>query len=289
MRFANGWRFVGIAYGLAITGGGALVAGYDAGGLIFILSPLVAAMIVRALGGDGLRGLGLAVRGPIGWNLLAIALFPVLMLVTIALGVTVGGIELGANGTATAIGWAALGSLVPRVLFAACEEFGWRGYLTPALAANGVPRLTNHLIVGLIWTFWHVPYILGTPGYLQVSGWLFAPLFLVGVLAMAIILGETRLRTKSVWPAVVAHGIANALAYAFLGPGVFARVDALWFAPRPDSVVMALLLVVVAVLVARVPAPDDDEAGPPGLAMPWAFYDEVEEPPPAPRSRARPR
>ena len=24
MRFANGWRFVGIAYGLAITGGGAL-------------------------------------------------------------------------------------------------------------------------------------------------------------------------------------------------------------------------------------------------------------------------
>jgi membrane protease YdiL (CAAX protease family) len=282
MRFANGWRFVGIAYGLAITGGGALVAGYDAGGLIFILSPLVAAIIVRALGGDGLRGLGVGIHGPIGWNLLAILLFPVAMAIAVGTGIATGGVELGTKGTAEVIAWAALGNLVPRMIFAACVEFGWRGYLTPALAANGVPRMTNHLIVGLIWAVWHIPYILGSPGYSQVSGWLFAPLFLVGVLAMAVILGETRLRTRSVWPAVVAHGIANALAYAFLGDGVFERINTLLYAPRPDSVAMAVILVVVAIVVARVPVPKDDEGGP-GLSIPWAFYDDFEEPPTTPR------
>ena len=283
MRFANGWRFVGIAYGLAITGGGALIAGFDVGGLVFIVSPLVGAMVVRALGGDGLRGLGLALHGPVGWNLLAVLIFPVAMAVAVGTGIAAGGVEPGPNGTVAALGWAALGTLVPRMLFAACEELGWRGYLTPALAANGVPRLTNHLVVGLAWAAWHVPYILGTPGYSQVSGWLFAPLFLIGVLAMAVILGETRLRTRSVWPAVVAHGIANALAYAFLGDGVFARIDTVWFAPRPDSVVMAALLVAVAWLVARIPEPDEDEGGASSLAFPWSFYDEVEEPPSRPR------
>jgi membrane protease YdiL (CAAX protease family) len=282
MRFANGWRFVGIAYGLAITGGGALVAGYNAGGLIFILSPLVAAIIVRTLGGDGLRGLGVGVHGPIGWYLLAILLFPMAMAGAVGLGIATGGVELGTKGTVDAIAWAAAGNLLPRTIFAACEEFGWRGYLTPALAANGVSRIANHLIVGLIWAAWHIPYILGTPGFSQESGWLFAPLFLIGFLAMAVILGETRLRTRSVWPAVVAHGVANALAYAFLGDGVFERVNTLLFAPRPDSLAMAVILVVVAIAVARVPAPEDDEGGP-GLAIPWAFYDDFEESPTPPR------
>lgn len=282
MRFANGWRFVGIAYGLSITGAGALVAGYVAGGLVFILSPLVAAVIVRALGGDGLRSLGVGIHGPLAWNLLAILIFPVAMAVAVGTGILTGGVEPGPNGTAAFIAWAALANLAPRMLFAACEEFGWRGYLTPALAANGYPRLVNHLVVGLIWAAWHVPYILATPGYFQGSGWLFAPLFLVGVLAMAVILGETRLRTRSVWPAVFAHGIANALAYAFLNDGVFERINPLLYAPRPDSVVMAVVLVIVAIAVARVPIPEDDNGGP-NFAIPWAFYDDIEEPPATPR------
>lgn len=283
MRFANGWRFVGIAYGLSITGAGALVAGFDVGGLVFVASPLVAAAIVRALGGDGLRGLGIAVRGPVGYHLLAVLLFPAVMAAAVAAGLAAGGIELGPNGTVAFLAWAAAGNLAPRLLFAACEEFGWRGYLTPALAANGYSRLANHLVVGLVWAGWHIPYILATPGYVQGSGWLFPLLFLAGVVAMAVILGETRLRTRSVWPAVVAHGLANACAYAFLSDGVFARIDALLYAPRPDGVVMAALLVVVAVAVARIPAPADDDGGGAGLTFPWAFYDDVEEPPATPR------
>ncbi|MFM7198209.1 MAG: hypothetical protein ACKO2D_10050 [Chloroflexota bacterium] len=80
----------------------------------------------------------------------------------------------------------------------------------------------------------------------------------------------------------MAHGIANALAYAFLGDGVFERINTLLYAPRPDSMAMAIILVVVAIAVARVPVPEDDEGGP-GLAIPWAFYDDFEEPPTTPR------
>ena len=91
-------------------------------------------------------------------------------------------------------------------IFAFGEEFGWRGYLLPALLPLG--QLRALLLSGVIWGVWHAPVILLGHNYpnAPVLGVLLMTLFCV---LLGVLFGWMRLATKSVWPAVIAHGALN--------------------------------------------------------------------------------
>jgi membrane protease YdiL (CAAX protease family) len=138
------------------------------------------------------------------------------------------------------------------------EEWGWRGYLLPALLPLGAwPAL---ILSGVIWGLWHLPVILLGYNYPEHRdiGWL---LMTATCVIWGVLFGWTRLATGSVWPAVIAHGALN---------GTAGIVVALAHAERPVNTALAgaggvtgwlLPLVAVLVLVVlRLPGAPPQEA-----------------------------
>ncbi|MCK2220625.1 CPBP family intramembrane metalloprotease [Actinomadura sp. ATCC 31491] len=137
------------------------------------------------------------------------------------------------------------------------EEWGWRGWLLPRLvSSNGV--LAGLLLSGAVWGLWHAPLTLLGYNYPRLGSW--AALFFIGFCTLAgVLLGWLRLRTGSVWPAVVAHGSLNAVAPAVLMLGDAAAPPNEVLAGITGLVGWAVLAVVCAVLLrlapVRPPAP----------------------------------
>lgn len=213
------------------------------GGLLFILSPALVALSLRAFGGDGWGDAGfapaLSKNGRL--YLTALLIYPVFFAITLGLGVLFGGVQFPAGWFPTLVSMALVGA-APVLLFAFSEEVAWRGYLEPRLAALGVPDLKRHLIVAAIWGLWHTGYILSQPDYTTLPLPLFFVLFFTAMVPMSILFGYWRSRTGSFWPAFLAHGVANVLAWPLLSPKIATIELPLIFAARPDGVLMLVLL-----------------------------------------------
>ncbi len=129
-------------------------------GLVGAYGPSIAALILthKDKGAPGVRQLlgGLTVwRVAPGWWGVALFCFPAMLAAAIAIYHFTGGVP----GDFQPGAWY---FLVPIVLVTALpfgplgEELGWRGYALPRLQAR-YSALTSSLIIGVVWTFWHVP------------------------------------------------------------------------------------------------------------------------------------
>ena len=118
-------------------------------------------------------------------------------------------------------------------IFAFIEEVSWRGYLAPKVY-NLNDGLLGHIFIGLLWAFWHFPYLYKMMAYTSEGLTTLLPRFILGVIVFAIVYGEIRIRTGSVWPAVIMHWVgntfANTLLTGFTGEGFVSFVPGKeWF------------------------------------------------------------
>lgn len=219
--------------------------------LLFVMSPLLVATALR-LTRDGWADAGLRLTGALRWYAVAALVFPLLGALSLGVGWVTGDVAF-TSGAGERLTAGIAGGLLPALLFAAGEEWGWRGYLEPRLAAAGVTAAKRHLTVGLIWGVWHVPYILALgPEYTPLPLFVQLPLFHLAVVAMAFLWGALRTLTGSVWPAVLGHGLANAVAFPLLDPEIVSVTNPLVFAVRPEGLIVLPGLAVAAWAAFRV-------------------------------------
>ena len=213
-----------------------------------MLAPAIANIVTRAITGEGGSNLLLRPNFRHSWPFYLAALFlPALAIVAggaIYYLLFPGQFDPSMTYAREEVGLIAVGGatdLVPFILIQAAyaiamsfldlpvtfgEEFGWRGYLQQKLMPLG-PRKAM-LLVGAIWAAWHWPIIF--LGYNYGFGYWGAPvvgplLWVWVLLPASIFYGWLTLRSGSVWPAAIAHGVSNACSLLMA-----------WFLRGPDPV-----------------------------------------------------
>jgi membrane protease YdiL (CAAX protease family) len=158
------------------------------------LGPAVAALVLTALigGRSGLAELwGRIVKWRVGWGWAAFAVgSPVALFVIAALAIRITQGQwpdlrlLGQVNYLPYLGWWVLPLWL--VTFGFGEEIGWRGFALPRLQQTmSVSRAT--LLLGLLWTVWHVPAFFYHETY-QGMPWFMLPGLIFGVLCGAVLL-----------------------------------------------------------------------------------------------------
>lgn len=233
------------------------------GALIWLVSPALAGFALRTFGGDGWQdsGFGFHLLSGWKWYLLAILIYPLASLLTFGLGTLLGitsaegFIAQGFGAYFSMVGTMFIGSLMKNFF----EEFAWRSYLTPRLEAAGAHPMVNHVIVGILWMSWHLPYYYYylDRTVLENSITTSLPAFIaLGYLVMiptAMLFGELRLLSKSTWVVFVLHQVINAVSMPLLINGLievkgpFAPV----FTPTNEGILVSLLFGVVGWLLMK--------------------------------------
>ena len=108
--------------------------------------------------------------------------------------------------------------MVPFLVLSLGEEIGWRGLMVPRLA-EVMPLTGVALCSGLAWASFHVPLMLFVPGAVHgVPVFYAVACFAVTGIALSYPLAWLRLRSRSVWPAVILHASHNAAVYLVCDP-----------------------------------------------------------------------
>ena len=186
---------------------------------LWIITPLVASLLLRAFAGDGWKDFGIRpnFKGNAAWYVIAILVYPVLTALVLVIGRGLGLItfpNFSLNTLGLVLRAFALG-LLPQFIKNIFEEAAWRGYLAPKVYSLRLNDFVGHLIVGLVWGAWHIPYYLFflDRGLLQNFTTLnlatFIPMSIVVMISWAMVYGEIRLLTNSIWPAVLMHMVED--------------------------------------------------------------------------------
>ncbi|SFS01696.1 CAAX protease self-immunity [Dyella sp. OK004] len=127
------------------------------------------------------------------------------------------------------------------------EEIGWRGFLAPALVAR-LGFTGGALATGAIWGVWHLPILLFADYNAGTPWWFAMSCFMVLVLSSSMMMTWLRLRSGSLWPAVVMHASHNLFIQSFFTPITESRGAITPYAIDEFGFVVPLAMAVVAVM-----------------------------------------
>lgn len=99
------------------------------------------------------------------------------------------------------------------------EELGWRGYAQNHLQKRFTP-LVSSLIVGVVWGFWHTPLWIVTSGYSGIELLEYAGLFVIGLVAISVIVTFFYNKTKNLILPILIHLLLNYLGSLVNGDGL---------------------------------------------------------------------
>jgi len=224
------------------------------GALVWLASPALSGFLLRALGGDGWKdsGFGLNLISGWKWYLVAILVYPLAALLTFSLAAPFGFISTngfaaqGIGAYLSIAGTMFVGSLMKNFF----EEFAWRSYLTPRLDAAKVHPILNHLITGVLWWSWHLPYYYyfldraTLESAILTSFPVFLALGLIVLFPTSILFGELRVISKSTWTVFLLHCVINAVSMPLLMNGFIEASGATGtiFTPTNEGILTSLLM-----------------------------------------------
>ena len=237
--------------------------GETLGMLLWLVAPALTALLLRTFAGDGWRDAGfqLDLNGRTRFYAAALLIFPGVTVLTILIGVSIGLTSVPSLSAAALVtiaqGFAA--GALPQFVKNIFEESAWRGYLAPKIyQALELTGYGGHLLVGLIWGAWHIPYYLFFLDRSTLDLFTTMPLAVwipwsIGVMVVwAIVYGELYLLTRSIWPAVLMHMAEDAFVNPLLLEGhVIIERGADWLVSPVNGLVSVALFAAVGWVLRR--------------------------------------
>ena len=126
---------------------------------IFIASPIVCMVLLRLLGGDGWKDFPLKPRFKQNthWYIFAIAVYPVVIGITLFVGKLLGWVDVSKFSIATYLPVFAT-AFLPVFIKNILEETAFRGYLTVKMEQLTKNEWLIYVVVAFVCQIWHLPY-----------------------------------------------------------------------------------------------------------------------------------
>ena len=185
---------------------------------IWLILPLMTSLLLRAFAGDGWDDIGFMPRfkGNIKWYIISFIIFPIVTFVVIVIGDVTGWIDVSALNI-QAFSVVFVGGFSFQFIKNFFEESVWRGYLTSKLLKLGIKDFWLYIIIGVVWSCWHMAYYLvflplnEIQAILAVNRLTFFFIAIVTLVGWAVMYTEIYRLTKSIWPLVIMHMVEDAL------------------------------------------------------------------------------
>ena len=185
---------------------------------IFIVSPIVCMILLRLLGGDGWKDFPLKPRFKQNtrWYIFAIAVYPVVIGITLFVGKLLGWVDVSKFSVAAYLPVFAT-AFLPVFIKNILEETAFRGYLTVKMEQLTQNEWVIYLVVAFVCQIWHLPYNLiflddaYQATFFPYSKVLFVLVSFVAIAVWTIMYTEIFFLSRSLLLVVLMHSMKDAL------------------------------------------------------------------------------